>query len=519
MPLPLLLLAIAAAIVLALLLAVFSLGAFARQARGTPSSALPVADPAASNATPVDTLIGPMLAEHAGETGMVLLDGDLEAFAVRARSARAAGRSLDLQYYIWANDLTGRLLISEVLDAADRGARVRLLLDDVNAQGQDRALRALDDHPNIAVRLFNPARNRRRGLRRGLEIVLRIVRTTRRMHNKVWIADGRIAVIGGRNIGDKYFDAAATSTFRDLDVAAIGVAVEQASAIFDRFWNSDAVVPMAVLHRRRGNLRAARRGLARLSKHGRSQPYLDRVAADPSVQALLSGHAPIHWTEIATVVSDPPDKGFGQASESWMIQAIGPHLVSASSSLEIISPYFIPGVAGSAALLDLAGRGVKVSILTNSLAATDVAAVHGAYARYRKRLVAGGVQLFELRPYKRRRRVGIFGTSSASLHTKAFTVDDGLGFIGSMNFDPRSIRLNTEMGLLFQSLGLVCQIRAVFATETAPDRSYRLALQDGRLLWHGGGAAAAVVNREPMAGWLRRAIAAIAALLPIESQL
>ena len=226
MPLPLLLLAIAAAIVLALLLAVFSLGAFARQARGTPSSALPVADPAASNATPVDTLIGPMLAEHAGETGMVLLDGDLEAFAVRARSARAAGRSLDLQYYIWANDLTGRLLISEVLDAADRGARVRLLLDDVNAQGQDRALRALDDHPNIAVRLFNPARNRRRGLRRGLEIVLRIVRTTRRMHNKVWIADGRIAVIGGRNIGDKYFDAAATSTFRDLDVAAIGVAVE-----------------------------------------------------------------------------------------------------------------------------------------------------------------------------------------------------------------------------------------------------------------------------------------------------
>ena len=170
----------------------------------------------------------------------------------------------------------------------------------------------------------------------------------------------------------------------------------------------------------------------------------------------------------------------------------------------------------SAILLDLATRGVQVSVLTNSLAATDVAAVHGAYVRYRKRLVAGGVQLFELRAYKRRGRISLFGSSSASLHTKAFTVDGHLGFIGSMNFDPRSILLNTEMGVLFQHEALVAEVRAVFAEETQPPKAYRLGLERGHLVWHDG---ARIRHREPLAGWTRQLIAAIAGILPIESQL
>lgn len=502
---------------LASVLALYSYGRFAKRARGAPSSALPVH----AGGTPLDELVAPLLAQRPGQSGLMLLAGNLDAFAVRALTARHAGRSLDLQYYIWQGDLTGRLLAGEILKAADRGVRVRLLLDDINAHPFDRTWLALDAHPNIAVRLFNPSRNRRDALRRAVEMLLRAASVTRRMHNKAWIADGRLAVLGGRNIGDAYFDADETSNFRDMDLLLLGEMVRQTKAIFDDFWNSGAVIPIGALKEpRAGDLPKLRNKLTGLAAQEEARPYLDRVARDPSVRAMLSGEVPIHWMDNARVISDPPEKAAGERQKDWLMQSIRPLIASATTDLELISPYFIPGEAGTDQLVAMVRKGVRVSILTNSLAATDVVAVHGAYAHYRKVLVEAGVRLFELKPYDRHSDVSLFGSSSASLHTKAFTVDGRRGFVGSMNFDPRSVSLNTEMGVMFGHGELVAEISEIFADETSPRKSYRLRLADGKLVWQDRSAGTArTLHEEPGAGIGRRLAAAVIGLLPIQSQL
>jgi putative cardiolipin synthase len=502
---------------LASILAFYSYGRFAERAQGEPSLALPVSD----DETPLDDLVAPLVEQRPGQSGLMLVDGNLDAFAIRALSARRAGRSLDLQYYIWDADLTGRLLVREIIKAADRGVRVRLLLDDINAQGYDRTYLALDAHPNIAVRLFNPSRNREGALRRGIEMLLRAVSITRRMHNKAWIADGRLAVVGGRNVGDAYFDADATANFRDLDVLILGAAVREAEIVFDDYWNSRAVIPIGALGTRRAtDLPALQTALADLIAEAPARPYLSRVAEDETVREMLAGRSLIHWTRDARVVSDPPEKVKGAGEESWLMNVTRPLLASATADLEIISPYFIPGEGGTSQLVSMAERGIRVAVLTNSLAATDVTAVHGAYARYRARLIEGGVRLFELKPYDDDSDLSLFGSSSASLHTKAFTIDDRAGFIGSMNFDPRSISLNSEMGVVFEHRGLVRQVRAVFADETSAQKSYRVGIEDGEIIWQDHAAEPVRIFRaEPKAGIWRRLTATIIGLLPIQSQL
>jgi cardiolipin synthase C len=502
---------------LASFLALLSYARFAKQARGEPSRALPVSE----HETPLDGLVAPLVTERPDQSGMVLLPGNLDAFAARVLAARRAGRSLDLQYYLWHGDLTGRLLAGEVLQAADRGVRVRLLLDDINAHRHDKTYLALDAHPNIDVRLFNPSRNRAGTFRRALEMLLRAIRIMRRMHNKAWIADGRLAIIGGRNIGDAYFDAASTSNFRDLDLLMVGSAVRQAEIIFDNYWNSEAVIPIrALAKRRKKGLSRLRKRLADLMTDEAARPYLDRVAEEATVREMLSGEKEIQWTAAARIVADPPEKVKGAGQESWLINAIEPLLTSARTGLEIISPYFIPGEAGTSRLVGLVSKGVRVSVLTNSLAATDVTAVHGAYSRCRRALIEGGIDLFELKPYDERRRNSLFGSSSASLHTKAFTVDSRSGFVGSMNFDPRSRSLNTEMGVVFEDGDLVRQMREIFADETSPQKSYRIRVENGEIVWQDEGRGAIRTLRdEPEASAGRRLVATIIAFLPIESQL
>lgn len=517
MQLVLLALVALAGLFLASYLALLSYSRFIERASGKPAIALPVAE----DAMPLDKLVAPLTAQHEGETGLILLPGNLDAFAVRALAARQAGRSLDLQYYLWQGDLTGRLLAAEIIAAADRGVRVRLLLDDINTHRYDRSYLALNAHPNIFVRLFNPSLTRGGTLRRGLEMMLRAVRFTRRMHNKAWITDGRIAVIGGRNIGDAYFDAGQNANFRDLDLLALGPAVRQAEAVFDKYWNSRAVIPIGALGRqRKRGLRKLRRRLAALTADEASRPYLKRVEEQATIRDLLSGKGRIHWTATARIVADPPGKVKGTGQKNWLMPVIRPLLMSATADLEIISPYFIPGGAGTAQLIDLAKKGVRVSVLTNSLAATDVIAVHGAYARCRRPLLEGGVGLFELKPYDERRRNSLFGSRSARLHTKAFTVDDRLGFVGSMNFDPRSESLNTEMGVVFEHEGLVREIRKIFANETSPQKSYRIGLDRGHVIWQDGAPGAVTILRdEPEAALGRKLLARLIAFLPIESQL
>jgi cardiolipin synthase C len=510
-------LAVLAGLALLLYVAVYSYGRFARHELGAPSVSLDVS----KGETALDAAIGPLLDKHPGETGLQLLSGNLHAFAIRAAASRNAGRSLDLQYYYWKDDLTGRLLANEVLKAADRGVRVRLLLDDINAYGRDANYCALDAHPNIEVRLFNPCRSRAGPFRRGLEILLRYYSVVRRMHNKAWIVDGRIAVVGGRNIGDAYFDAADASNFRDMDVLMVGAAVKQAETIFDAYWNSSVVIPITVLAgKRRGNLPKLRQALQSSPSQEAAIPYLNRVLEENDVRDMMAGIQQLHWTGSARVVSDPPEKAYEKKQERWLIKAIMPAVGSARSRVEIVSPYFIPGEDGAKILMELAAKGVSVSVLTNSLAATDVSAVHGAYARYRKRLVKGGVRLFELRPREARQDISLFGSSGASLHTKAFLVDNRTGFVGSFNFDPRSASLNTEMGIMFDHAELAKEVQAVFAQEMSPRRSYRVVLGNGAIGWEDGPAGAAkVLDAEPEASLRRRMIAMLVGFLPIEEQL
>ena len=488
-------------------------GAFSARKLGLPTQALPVS----GDSTAMDRALSPLLEQHQGATGLSLLTDNLEAFAIRASAARMAERSLDLQYYYWKEDLTGSLLARELIAAADRGVRVRLLIDDINTRGRDKNYRALDRHPNIHVRLFNPTRCRENALLRGIELVLRFWSVNRRMHNKAWIADGRLAVVGGRNIGDAYFDAAENSNFRDMDVVAVGAAVEQASALFDSYWNSAVVFPILTLSfSKTDDLPLLRQRLEKTVRAQAAKPYVTRALEDRAVADMLAGTRTMHWTDNARIVSDPPEKASAGAEDSWLLKSILPALTSAQRTIAITSPYFIPRLGGAEKFVKLATEGVAISVLTNSLAATDVAAVHGAYAPYRKKLIEGGVDLYELRVRHRAAGMSLFGSKGASLHTKAFVVDGKTGFVGSFNFDPRSVALNTEMGILFEQPELAAEMLAVFKREVSAKRSYRLLVRDGKLRWQDG---PDIVKHEPDASLRRRAVACVVSHLPVESQL
>lgn len=320
-------------------------------------------------------------------SGLQLLYSGVSAFAARLRLARQAVYTLDLMYYIWERDLTGRILLGEVLAAADRGVTVRLLLDDIGVSSRDDVLQALDAHPRITVRLFNPvmARKARRWSWRKM---------TRRMHNKARIADGRSAVMGGRNIGDAYFDAAELSNFRDLDLFALGPVVQEAEAMFAGFWNSLLVKPV-LPSQRGGKIEDTLDMLRGFCASAEARRYLAGVEHEGQKDAKL------HWCASARLVADPPKKALGRRGENGLMETLLPVLEAARNHIVIISPYFVPELAGTrrlTALTALTARGVGVMVLTNSLAATDVAAVNGAYAKYRKPLVRAGVDLHELRP-------------------------------------------------------------------------------------------------------------------------
>jgi putative cardiolipin synthase len=504
-----------AVFVLASLLSLWSYGRFARHARGAPAHALAVA----ADATPLDRLIAPALLAHPGHSGMALVQDNLDAYAVRSLSARSAGRSLDLQYYIWHDDFTGRLLDYELLRAADRGVRVRLLLDDMNAHGRNSILAALDAHPSIEVRMFNPTRNRAGTIARSVEMLLRMFSVNRRMHNKAWIADGRVAVVGGRNIGDEYFSAAADTNFVDLDALVVGPAVAQAEAIFDDFWNGNAAIPLAALKRARpGALAELRERAAKAEVLVRDHAYLRRMRASSGTAEFVSGAA-LHWPDRLQVLSDPADKVDGGDEARWLVKPLAHEMLRAMRSFEVISPYFVPGERGLQALRGLRARGVDVEVLTNSLAATDVLAVHSGYAPYRKPLLEAGVDLFELKP-QGVRDSSLFGSSGASLHTKAFAVDGETGFVGSFNVDPRSISLNTEMGVLFHDPEATAALERLFRTRTGGRHSYRVLLRDGSVRWEDSSTTPPVEWRhEPETGWWQRASVRILEWLPIVSQL
>lgn len=513
-----LLLAVLVALVFAAALYVY--GRFGRRPRIKPTFALPVG----GDRTGIDEDVAPLLTAAANESAVALISDNIDAFVARAHSARRAGRCLDLQYYYWKDELTGFLLTREIIAAADRGVRVRLLLDDINAGIHDRLCISLDAHPNVEVRLFNPSRARTDRFRRGFEMAIRAFSATRRMHNKLWIADGRLAIAGGRNIGDAYFDAAEHSNFRDLDVWMTGPVVDQATEMFDLYWNSASVLPIAALRTpRKHYLPALRETLDALARTAAARFYLERVADRTARNGPHWGGRPLHRSSQVRIAFDPPEKALLQKRQNWLLRELFPLINRAKDDLRIISPYFIPGVEGTRQLAQLAGKGAKVAVLTNSLAATDVAAVHGGYMKYRKGLLRAGVELYEMKErgdFVDRHRMSLFGARNASLHTKAFVVDGLVGYVGSMNFDPRSASLNTEMGVVFSDRALAAELQAIFDEETSPGRSYRVLLEEGKPAWHDRmNGTVRRLRREPDAGMLRRLIAGAIRFLPLESQL
>jgi len=482
-----------------------------------PQVAVPV-----GTGTQLDSLIGPAETAQPGAAGFHLLGTGPEAFAVRARSAFLAGRSLDVQTYIWHNDLTGRYLAYALLTAADRGVKVRLLVDDMDARASNYGFAALDAHPNIEVRMFNPLPSRGGTLAFIGDFLSSGKRLNHRMHNKTWIADNRIALVGGRNLGDEYFGASEGVNFVDLDFVMVGPVVRDASASFDKYWNSRAVYPIALLSAEAVTLEALGKLRVRAdqaAEEGKSSSYAELLKRDDAVERLMSGDWPVEWSSEFEFVSDDPLKALKEPGleKSDVLSALVPVLKSAQQSATLISPYFVPGPQGTAFLLEGAQSGRQVRVLTNSLVANDVSAVHGGYSKYRKELLEGGVKLWELKPIEgTKAKSSLFGSSGSSLHTKALAVDSRRIFVGSYNLDPRSTALNCEQGVLVTSTALAGQFDRMFEQQSDGARAWSVSLVDDDLSWTDG---TNTYDRDPMASFGQRFQAWLGRVLPFESQL
>lgn len=474
-----------------------------------------------TDGTPLGRALASPRAEHPAKSGIHPLREPGDAFAARVLLARQASRSLDMQYYIWHDDTTGDLLFEAAWHAAGRGVRVRLLIDDAGTTGVDELLAALDAHPLIEVRLYNPMTLRRF---RALNFVFDFARLNRRMHNKAFVVDNQVAVVGGRNLGDEYFGATTGVVFADLDVVAVGAVVPEVSRAFDLYWNCASAYPVAQLLPAPPADAAARleARFAATQAKPEALAYREALRSTPLVGELLAGQLPFEWTD-ARVVQDDPAKTLdaSRRSDVLLLDALLRSVGSPATSLDLVSPYFVPGKEGADALGALARSGVRVRVLTNSLAATDVTAVHAGYAKRRVDLLQAGVQLFELKSSARedeeggRRRFG--GSSAASLHAKTFAIDGRRIFVGSFNFDPRSALLNTEMGLLIDSPALVQQLAVQF-DGGLQGAAYTVRLgADGRLQWVDRSAAGEVLlHDEPGAGAGTNALIALLSVLPIE---
>jgi putative cardiolipin synthase len=470
----------------------------------------------------LDELVAPAEAAHPGQSAFRLVSDGREAFAIRHLSARIAVRSLDVQTYIWHSDLTGLLLAAAILDAAERGVQVRLLLDDMDARAKQYTMAALDAHPNIEIRVFNPLASRSGSLSMAFEFLGNFGRLNHRMHNKSWVADNRLAVVGGRNIGDEYFGASEEVNFVDLDFAMIGPVVRDVSASFDRFWNSPATYPVSVLQEGpldQAALQALQDRFGPALEEAKRSEYAESLRRDDAVRRLTTGDWPMTWTGEYRFVSDEPLKAKKEESleRSAVAVALRDAIQETKRGISIVSPYFVPGESATGWLADAARAGKEVGILTNSLAANDVAAVHGGYSKYRTALLEGGVTLWELKPDGgTATSSSLFGSSGASLHTKALTIDGELLFVGSFNLDPRSAILNTEQGVLVGSPGLSRQFEGLFEQQTAPERAWRVSLVDGELRWSDG---TQQLDDEPLASGWRRFQAWFARVFPVEAQL
>lgn len=443
-------------------------------------------DPAA---TPLGQTVGRLLGSQDGRSGFQMLASGLDALAMRAGLAEAARHTLDLQYYTLHEDVTTQLLMHRIVRAARRGVRVRLLVDDLYAVGRDIPLTHLAAGENIEVRVFNPFLWRGAfGLSRLFELAGDTTRLNRRMHNKLWMADGVAAVVGGRNLGDVYFDADPDVNFTDLDVLAVGPVVRGLADSFDAYWNSAWSVPVEAFRLRDAQPADFEAFVQRLEEKllaFRDTVYARALHETQAGPRLIAGDLRLAVAP-ASVLADPPSKAQAGGTVvrpqdgAWaQLRAL---VEGARHEILLISPYFIPSEEGMRVLAQAVRRGVRVRVLTNALAATDVPVVHAGYAPLRPALLGAGVQLHEYRPAAsdetpRPWRPG--SSSGASLHAKALVVDRRHLLVGSMNLDPRSREINTELAVLIDSSELAQEAAVLFEQAAQPTRAYTVQAQAG----------------------------------------
>jgi cardiolipin synthase C len=479
---------------------------------------------------------------HGGDSAFRIISVGVDGFLMRAQLIDAAEKTLDLQYFIFRGDETGRLLTDALLHAADRGVRVRVLVDDGDTVAGDEQIMALDAHPNVQVRVFNPFAYRGHNtLRRVLEFSLHASRLDYRMHNKLLVVDNAVALVGGRNIGNQYFQMDPDSQFADDDALAAGPIAARLSATFDEFWNSPFAIPAAALNRHQRSAKAlrARRGRAaeRSEQHLQTLKtdgidYAARVASGEPYASILSGRLPLVWAQ-AEVVSDSPDKKnieSGDRRGRLMARSVLKAASAAQSEVLMVTPYLVPAADELALLKDLRKRQVQVRILTNSLESTPDPVAQAAYQKYRSPLIEDGVELHELR--------ALLGNTQGSgqtavvsrygnygLHAKLFVFDREKLFIGSMNFDERSKHLNTEIGVIIDSPELAQQTAMRFENMVQPANAYALAWRtvgtgSSQLVWDSQENGNAVeYTREPARSEWQRLEQGMLSWLPIAGEL
>lgn len=462
------------------------------------------------------------------KSGFHLLSDNIDAFVARFALATIAEKTLDIQYYIMHSDASGRYLAYAILSAADRGVRVRILVDDINMSGRDISFKMLSQHENIEIRIFNPLSNR--DWFRNIEMLINLDRAGRRMHNKAFIADNASAIIGGRNIGDEYFDDRNNLNFVDLDLLTVGPIVNDVTKSFNDFWQSQWATPIEELSTTRvmrKQLMTLRSSLKDRWHRAKNSDYFQSLKNASFTQKIINRKIDFIWAE-ANLFYDRPEK-ISNNDPNKLVH-IGPQIIPyferAESELLIATPYFVPGKKGTHWLKNKREQGIDISILTNSLAATDVFAVHAGYRKYRKELLASDIRLFEMKQTAQsgqsKTNKLIEGSRHASLHAKYMVVDQRYVFIGSANIDPRSELLNTEIGIMVDSQELAKQTIELFDRSASPDNSYRLQLdeQSNRLSWLTRKAGTEThYSTEPEAGLMRKLGVEIMSLLPIESLL
>lgn len=485
---------------------------------------------AQSEPTAIGAALQADVAAHPGQSGLHVLETGGASYRARLGLIQAAERTLDLQYYSMHDDTTANLLLEAVVRAAQRGVRIRFLIDSLALGEIADTMSVLDEFKNVEIRVFNPFATRDNGLwDRAIKAVVNLDEFNRRMHNKALICDNQMAIIGGRNLGDEYFEENTDVTFRDIDILTAGPVTDAISQSFDTYWNDRNAEPIARLVRPRRSLQEIRDIRAALAAHWeavRQTPKGRQLLDAPVAERLKDADIALTWAP-AELVADAPSKvendktGFADSRPMMRLDRL---LDGATQEFIAVSPYFVPREEGVRWLDGLVRRGIRVRIVTNSLASTDVVAVHTGYRDDRAAVVRSGVDLYEMKPTEgrraRQRLLGVSAPAHASLHAKVYVIDGREVMIGSFNLDPRSIELNTELALVIHSPEIAAQIRRMFDEVTAPEQSYRLQLEGDALVWTTTEQGQPVTYRhEPHPGFWRSVQVNLMDLLPLEDSL